>query len=491
VGFVYNAATATATAQLTLAALGVGAHTITATYSGDPNITGSSGLVAQTVGPASTTTTVVAAPSVLFAGQAVTLTATVAVNDPSSGAPVGPGGLVAFLDNGITLLGIAATSGGHAGLTTTTLPVGVHNVTAMFSGDGDFTGSASAAAQVVVLPHPTTTTVTSSTGGTAVVGQPVTFTAVTTFAPGTTAPGGAMVFVVDGTTLAPMAFSYDPSTGTATAQLTMSSLAVGGHTISAAYTGDPGDTGSSAAVAQTTTQASTATLFGQTVRGPAPEVAAAAVTVAPPAGFAVSSPSALFAAVLPALVADVRLAVGGGDTGGALVAGGGGSSGAAVVTPAALLAGQRELVRGASYFTDVGNRPSNNQLSEQIAGARQAASVPDSPVVGLNVAPVEVNVLKVISSLNDGGTNVLHFEQMLHEGTTAAAGVQGDKPAPTPAVSTGAVEPESADEGATAADLPPPRRSWPWWLAGGTAAVALATLARYLLPRWRYQAQPE
>jgi hypothetical protein len=107
------------------------------------------------------------------------------------------------------------------------------------------------------------------------------------------------------------------------------------------------------------------------------------------------------------------------------------------------------------------------------------------------MAPVEVNVLKVISSLNDGGTNVLHFEKMLRAGRkiirapqppAVAAGCPG-----CAAIRTEIVEPAASPQ---ESDVQAPvMRPWGWWLAGGVAAVAVAAVVRYALPRWKNRSQ--
>lgn len=67
--------------------------------------------------------------------KVVTLTATVAPANPGSGMPTGT---VSFYDSG-TLLGTITLSGGSAALTISTLNVGMHSITAVYSGDPLFT----------------------------------------------------------------------------------------------------------------------------------------------------------------------------------------------------------------------------------------------------------------------------------------------------------------------------------------------------------------
>src|SRR5262249_24308599 len=130
-------------ATLTTAALSVGSHTITTDYAGDGNFNSSSGtLPAQTVNMDASTTVVTSAANPSVFGQSITLTATVTANAPGSGTP---SGTVQFTIDGsnfvspVSLSGGSATSGSISSLT-----VGPHTITAVYSGDGNFDLSTSA-----------------------------------------------------------------------------------------------------------------------------------------------------------------------------------------------------------------------------------------------------------------------------------------------------------------------------------------------------------
>jgi hypothetical protein len=97
-----------------------------------------------TVTKAGTTTTLSASSSTLTTGQSLTLTATVA--SLTSGSPTGS---VGFYD-GATLLGSGTISGGTATYTTTTLAGSSHSLTAVYSGDTNFTTSTSSATTITV-----------------------------------------------------------------------------------------------------------------------------------------------------------------------------------------------------------------------------------------------------------------------------------------------------------------------------------------------------
>jgi len=123
-------------ASLSTSTLSTGAHSITAAYSGDTNYTTStSSTLTQTVNKANTTTTLTSSPNPSNNGQTVTLTATV--------SPPAATGTVQFFD-GTTPLQIVQLSAGKATLSTSTLSVGPHSITATYSGDSNYNGSTSA-----------------------------------------------------------------------------------------------------------------------------------------------------------------------------------------------------------------------------------------------------------------------------------------------------------------------------------------------------------
>ena len=95
-----------------------------------------------------TATTLVVSPSPYAApGQSVTLTATVA---PSTQGSLAAGGQVTFFD-GSTQIGSAVTlANGKASTTTASLALGAHSLTAVYSGDVNFTGSTSTAIALTI-----------------------------------------------------------------------------------------------------------------------------------------------------------------------------------------------------------------------------------------------------------------------------------------------------------------------------------------------------
>src|SRR5262249_49506321 len=98
-------------ATFSTSVLGVGSHTIRASYSGDGIFNGStSSAITQTVTQASTTVTLTSASNRSGFGDTVPFTATVTAVLPGTGTPTGT---VIFLDNGVSI-GTGTLSGGIA-----------------------------------------------------------------------------------------------------------------------------------------------------------------------------------------------------------------------------------------------------------------------------------------------------------------------------------------------------------------------------------------
>ncbi|HLJ96344.1 MAG TPA: Ig-like domain-containing protein, partial [Gemmataceae bacterium] len=233
------------TASFSTASLSAGAHTITASYSGDGSFLTSSGIWTQTVSTASTigtTTTVTSSTNAARYGQPVTFTATVSITVPPSTAVGYPTGTVIFSDNGTSIgQGTLSTVGGvtTASFTGSLLTTGTQTITATYSGDAIFLSSNGTLAGGLTVTSagstPTTTQVTTSSS-TVQAGQPVTLTA--TVSPFSYfLPTGTVQFQVDGVNFAaPVAVTNGGSYAVAT--LTTTALPVGTHTITARYNGD-------------------------------------------------------------------------------------------------------------------------------------------------------------------------------------------------------------------------------------------------------------
>ena len=247
--------------------LAVGANTITAIYSGDANFAAStSAPFTQTVNQGATTTKVVSSLNPSSTGVTVTFTATVNAIAPASGTRTGT---VAFEDGGVAVAGCAAQVIGAAETATcatNALVAGVHTITAVYSGDGNFTTSTSAPLTQTVVSA-TTTTVASSANP-SVFGQSIQYTATVAGGPTVT---GTITFRDGGANIAGcVAVVVTAGSASCTVSPTVAS-----HKITAVYSGDASNAASTSVVmtqvvtADPTTTLATATVnptvFGQSV----------------------------------------------------------------------------------------------------------------------------------------------------------------------------------------------------------------------------------
>lgn len=124
----------------TTSALDAGTHTITATYSGGPSVSGGSGTVDHVVSPAASTVTLTSSASPIDLGDPVTFTATVG----DGGSPITDGS-VAFVIDG-TEAGVGEVdASGQATFTTSVLTAGSHQVVAQYEGSLNYAASESVA----------------------------------------------------------------------------------------------------------------------------------------------------------------------------------------------------------------------------------------------------------------------------------------------------------------------------------------------------------
>ncbi len=124
-------------ATLAVSTLPAGTLSITADYGGDSaSKTSKSSPLTQVVNQASSTTAVVSSKNPSLAGQAVKFTATV------SSATTTPTGSVTFMDGG-TVLATKTLGKGTASYSTSTLGAGAHNITAVYEGTANISGSTS------------------------------------------------------------------------------------------------------------------------------------------------------------------------------------------------------------------------------------------------------------------------------------------------------------------------------------------------------------
>jgi Bacterial Ig-like domain (group 3)/Purple acid Phosphatase, N-terminal domain len=238
-------------ATCTTKSLSVGSHPITASYGGDPNNdVSTSSVVVQVVNGLPKATVILSSslnPSDF--GQMVKFTATVS----SSGAT----GSVTFYD-GSTSLGTATLSGGIAFVTTSSLTVGLHNITAVYGGNTTYASSTS---NTVIQKVKSKTTITwPYKPSPCNWGQPCTFKVQLGWQ-GSGNPTGYVTFYDGSNNLGNCNLSGDGS-----ASFSIGNLGIGNHNITAVYNGDDNNDGStSGAVTQTVNAVSTVTSLSSSV----------------------------------------------------------------------------------------------------------------------------------------------------------------------------------------------------------------------------------
>jgi len=132
------------TAAVAVSSLGVGSHSLSATYPGDGNFSASSsGRITEQVDPASTSTALTVSPSSVATGKPATLTASV------TSSTLQPSGTVTF-STGTTPIGSATLSGGTAQLVACFDQRGSYPITAAYAGTPNVTGSTSTAVTLQV-----------------------------------------------------------------------------------------------------------------------------------------------------------------------------------------------------------------------------------------------------------------------------------------------------------------------------------------------------
>jgi hypothetical protein len=260
-------------ASFSTSLLTVGTHSISATYNNtsDPNHLSSTSAVLSQVVQAATAISLTSSANPSALGANVTFTAK--VTTPGGGS-LTPDGTVIFTDTTTgTILGSPALgTNGIATVSTATMTIGLHDITATYSGDAakNILGISSPVLKQDVQA-PSSTGVT-STPNPSILGNPVTFT-VTVTPSESTAAGGTVQVLDGGVEIGTAVLAGTTNAGT----FTTSSLSVGSHTITAAYQGDPDYASStSTAITQVVKQAQTSTTL---VASPNPGIAGKGVTL--------------------------------------------------------------------------------------------------------------------------------------------------------------------------------------------------------------------
>ena len=282
-----KALTAAGTAICSFTYPGAGTHSITAIYSGGVDFAGStSPALTQTVNQASTSTALVSALNPSVAGQSVTMTASVSVIAPGTGPRTGT---VMFEDGGVTITGCAAqavSAAGSALCAAAFATAGTHPITAVYSGDANFSGSTSPILIETVNQGATATVVTSSVDP-SVSGEDVTYTAtVAALAPASGTPTGTASFM-DGATTIGGCIAQPLIGGVAACDVVYAGI--GTHAITAIYNGDPNFTVSASQlltqiINPAMTSTSLASSLNPSVTGQPVTITATVNVIAPGAG---------------------------------------------------------------------------------------------------------------------------------------------------------------------------------------------------------------
>jgi hypothetical protein len=363
-------------ATLSVTTLAVGSHSISASFGGSANYLASASTpVAETIVSATTSTALISSVSPSIAGMPVTLTATIAGNGGIAT------GVVTFMNGGTSLGSGTLNARGVATLATSALAVGTHTLTAVYGGDAKDAGSTSAALTQVVQIATSTTTVVSSANPSAFGGS-VTFTA------SVATNGGAatgMVTFSDGTTVLGTAVVNAGS-----AAFSTSALAVGAHSITAAYAGDANDgTSQSAVLTEQVQQA-----------GPVTVTSSANPSTA---GTSVSFTAAIAAPDGAVVTGTVTFKDGATVLGTAAVNG----SGMAVFSTAALAVGQHSIV--AAYGGDANNRSASSSVllqTVQTAGTKVTLVSSANP----SLASAAVSLTATVAGTGGSVTGSVTFE---------------------------------------------------------------------------------
>jgi O-glycosyl hydrolase len=220
-------------------------------------------------GSAMSTSLAVTYPSNVSVVTNVQLVANVATN-----GGIIPTGTVTFFD-GATELGQATLSGTSNSVTYTAgkLSAGVHNLSAVYSGDSSNLSSAAAETPLNVNPLLASSTSLTSSASSVAVGQKLTFTA-TISVTSSSLPTGTMKFMSGSTVLASV-----PVMGNIVTYST-SSLAAGAYSVTASYSGDTANAASSSSAVLVTVNAAGASASSVTLSSsPAAPIIGSPVTL--------------------------------------------------------------------------------------------------------------------------------------------------------------------------------------------------------------------
>ncbi|MGA9529050.1 MAG: Ig-like domain repeat protein, partial [Terriglobales bacterium] len=275
-------------ASVSISNLAVGTHTVTATYSGDTNNTGSTGTLAggQVVTSANAGVSIASSLNPSVYGQSVTFTATISgANGLVKGRKPGKNGIrpqdvtgsvtwsdsngpLTCTETGSSTTTVTSGNPGTATCTTSALAVAASDtITGAYSGDSNHNAGSGTVNQQITASNGNVSVASGLNPST--YGQSVTFTATVTGDNGMAKRKGAKPFAVTGSV------SWSANTGCSTstvsgypgtATCTTSILPVGASdTVTASYSGDANHNAGSGSVSQTVTAVSSSVSVGSTL----------------------------------------------------------------------------------------------------------------------------------------------------------------------------------------------------------------------------------
>jgi large repetitive protein len=232
----------TGSAVFSTSTLGLGTHSITASYPGSNNYTGSISAADQYVVQLAQPTLTLSGPSnPVDAGNTASFSAVLA----SPG--VTPTGTLLLLDSGAAIATVAVSAAASFPFSTSMLSIGTHTLTTSYGGDAT-NGSVLSASVTVVVQQATSTTLLNTSV------NPLILTATVTSA--SPNAGGTLRFLDDTTVLGTTSLGTNGS-----GSFSPTSLGLGSHTLTAVYSGDTNHAGStSLPVTESVVQSTSATL---------------------------------------------------------------------------------------------------------------------------------------------------------------------------------------------------------------------------------------
>ena len=247
-----SATVVTAALSVSASKLAVGSNSITASYAGTTNFTGS----VSAIVPVTVTAPLIATAASLAASPtsiAQSASAVVTVTVKAASGTTSPTGTVTLTAGTITLG--TATLAGSGGTATASLTVkgtnlaaGSNSISASYGGDSKFSGSTASGSVTVTVPAIATTTTAAANPPTVAQNGATTITALVKTASGSTLPTGTVNFTLGSVSLGSASLTSSAGSAAAVLSLSGSKLSLGNNTVTASYPGANGFAASSGTV---------------------------------------------------------------------------------------------------------------------------------------------------------------------------------------------------------------------------------------------------